>query len=61
MPRITVQMFTGRTIDQKRALVKGITDVVVETCNVSPQSVAIVIDEMQDENYARAGTLKCDQ
>ena len=51
MPRITVQMFEGRTLEQKRALVAGITDVVTATCGVTAEHVTVVIDEMKKEKY----------
>lgn len=57
MPRITVQMFEGRTLEQKRALVAGITDVVTATCGVTAEHVTVVIDEMKKENYGSAGKL----
>ena len=34
MPEITIELNEGRSIEQKRALCKGITEVVVETCKV---------------------------
>lgn len=60
MPRITVEMFEGRTAEQKRAMVKGVTEAVVASCGVNPEAVTIVIREMRDENYANAGVLRCD-
>ena len=60
MPRITVQMFEGRTLEQKRALCAGITRVVTETTGARPEAVTIVITEMQPENYSKGGILKID-
>ena len=61
MPIIEVSMFEGRTLDQKRELVAKMTDVVVETLNVKPQAVRVLIREMKKENWAIAGQLKCDE
>ena len=60
MPRITVQAYEGRTVDQKRKLVRGITDAVVEAFAVEPSQVSIVIEEMSPENYGAAGILRID-
>lgn len=60
MPRITIQMFEGRTQDQKRAICKRITQVMCEEAGVKPDAVTIVIDEMSKGNYAKAGVMKCD-
>jgi 4-oxalocrotonate tautomerase len=37
MPRVTIQLVEGRTMEQKRALVKKVTDAIVETLNASPK------------------------
>ncbi|NIV94004.1 4-oxalocrotonate tautomerase, partial [candidate division KSB1 bacterium] len=39
MPAIFVEMFEGRTVEQKQQLVEGITDVVVKTLKVDPEVV----------------------
>jgi len=45
MPEITIELNEGRSIEQKRALCKGITEVVVETCKVPADRVVITIHE----------------
>jgi len=60
MPIIVVNLKEGRTLDQKRAMVEGITKVMTETVNVPKTSVRIIINEMQNEHFAIAGTLVCD-
>lgn len=60
MPRVTIQMFEGRTIEQKRALVEGVTKVIVDTCKAPPENVTILIQEMARDNYSKAGVLVCD-
>lgn len=57
MPRITVQLFEGRTTEQKRAAVEGITRVICETCDTQPDHVTIVFEEMKHENHAKGGVL----
>jgi 4-oxalocrotonate tautomerase len=60
VPRIIVQAYEGRSVDQKRKLVRGITDAVVEAFEVSPSQVTIVIEEMSPQNYGAAGILRID-
>jgi 4-oxalocrotonate tautomerase len=57
MPVVTIQMAKGRTQEQKRALVEGITNTVMQTLKVDPDWVTILISELERENIARAGTL----
>ncbi|MCK9358099.1 MAG: tautomerase family protein, partial [Dehalococcoidia bacterium] len=49
MPIVTVEASVGRTIEQKRGLVKDITDAVVKNYKVTPDVVTIVIREIADE------------
>ena len=43
MPIITVEASAGRSLEQKRRLVKDITDAVVKNYKVTPDVVTIVI------------------
>jgi 4-oxalocrotonate tautomerase family enzyme len=60
MPEITIELNEGRSIEQKRALCKGITEVVVETCKVPADRVVITIHETQLVNKAVGGVLFAD-
>lgn len=61
MPTITISIIEGRTLEQKRELVKGITDVVVKTVNAKPERVVIYLNEIKNEHASRAGVLRCDE
>lgn len=61
MPRIIIQAITGRTVAQKRELVRRITDAIVDTWQVEPDTVTIRIEEVPAENFARAGVLAADR
>jgi 4-oxalocrotonate tautomerase len=60
MPKYHLNMFEGRTIDQKRRLVEEVTRVTVEVLGVAPESVDIQITELKRENWATAGKLMSD-
>ncbi|PXY18904.1 tautomerase family protein [Prauserella muralis] len=61
MPRIVVQAYEGRTLDQKRHLVRAITDVVVDAYAVPPETVTVVIEEIRKDHMAKAGVLRSDR
>ncbi|MFZ5633536.1 MAG: 2-hydroxymuconate tautomerase [Bacillota bacterium] len=61
MPTIHVHIIEGRTREQKRQLVRGITDVVVKTCGANPERVVVYINEVKKEYAARAGVLRSDE
>jgi 4-oxalocrotonate tautomerase len=60
MPIIHVEMFAGRTLEQKRAMVKEITEAVVRTVECKPEAVTIFIREMEKQDLAKAGVLYSD-
>ncbi|HSY29726.1 MAG TPA: 4-oxalocrotonate tautomerase [Burkholderiaceae bacterium] len=57
MPTINVQMFDGRSAEQKRAFVKAVTEAACSTLACSADSVDIIIQEVKRENWATAGKL----
>ena len=60
MPLVIIEADAGRTIEQKRGLVKDITEAVCKNFAVPPQAVNILIHEGKKENRAHAGTLASD-
>lgn len=61
MPIITVKMLEGRTIEQKRELVKEVTEAVSKTVNAPKENISVIIEEMPKQHYAKAGVLSYDQ
>ncbi|MFC2007961.1 4-oxalocrotonate tautomerase family protein [Chloroflexota bacterium] len=57
MPQVTVKIVEGRTIDQKRGLVKDITEAFVKNLQTPPDRLIIEIIELSRDNIARAGQL----
>jgi 4-oxalocrotonate tautomerase len=61
MPTVQIDMFEGRTIEQKRMLVEKVTKAIVESIDTKPENVKIVIRDMPRENSATAGILAIDK
>jgi 4-oxalocrotonate tautomerase len=57
MPEIVIYAVEGRTIDQKRALVKDITNAVVRNFDVEPEAVTVQIVEARKTDKAKGGVL----
>lgn len=55
MPIIQVHLLEGRSVAQKRAMISEVTQAVVRALGVNPESVRILIDEMQAEHFAVGG------
>jgi 4-oxalocrotonate tautomerase len=60
MPMIRVEMYEGRTLEQKRELVEVMTR---ESCRIlkcAPEQVQIVIENRRREDWAIGGKLASD-
>ncbi|TDR20689.1 tautomerase family protein [Marinicella litoralis] len=52
MPYINIKVTDeGVTNEQKQALIKGATELVVDVLNKSPQTTFVVIDEVNTDNW----------
>ncbi len=60
MPTINVQLFEGRTLEQKRAFVKAVTQAACLTLECGADSVDIIIHEVKREDWATGGKLWSD-
>ena len=61
MPVVTVELWEGRTVEQKRKLVGAITDAMVEHAGANPEALHVIIHEIPRENWSRAGVLGVDR
>ena len=61
MPVINVKIVEGRTVEQKRAMVKAVTRAVSETLGVAESAIWISIEDMKPENFAQGGELRLDR
>ena len=56
MPVVTVEMWEGCTIEQKKQLVEGITSVMTNM-GIPAQAVHIIIKDVPKHNWATGGKL----
>jgi 4-oxalocrotonate tautomerase len=61
MPSIHVHLFAGRTVDQKRALARALTDATVATLGGKPEAVDIVFIDVERHDWASGGELWSDR
>jgi 4-oxalocrotonate tautomerase len=61
MPIVQIELLAGRTVDQKRVLVDGVTRAICEALGVPPESVRIILRDMRLEDFAVAGRLHADR
>jgi 4-oxalocrotonate tautomerase len=57
MPTLRVELMEGRTPEQKKELVKALTQAVVQTLGSKPESVDILLYDIKRGDWATGGVL----
>jgi 4-oxalocrotonate tautomerase len=57
MPTLRVELLEGRTPEQKKDLVKALTQAVVDTLGSKPESVDILLYDIKRNDWATGGVL----
>lgn len=57
MPIIQVQMFEGRTPEQKKALVEALTQATMQALGSKPESVQVILTDVARSHWAKGGVL----
>lgn len=60
MPLIRIDMFPGRTVDQKREMTEVFTKEICRIAKCTPEDVNIIFNDVEKENWAFAGVLGID-
>jgi 4-oxalocrotonate tautomerase len=60
MPSITVQLLSGRTIEQRRAFAAAVTDVAVDTLGARRGDVRIAFEHIDPADVSNGGVLAVD-
>ncbi|MEK1948318.1 MAG: 4-oxalocrotonate tautomerase family protein [Ensifer adhaerens] len=61
MPYVKVEIAKGiASVDQKRAVIRRMTEVLVEELGRNPEYVFVVIDEIDTDNWGRKGVTLTD-
>ena len=61
MPTIRVELFEGRTVDQKRALAAALTEATVRVLGGSLDGIDVVFFDIARHDWATGGTLWSDK
>lgn len=55
MPYVNIRITKGATPEQKERLIAGVTQLLVDVLGKNPQTTAIVIDEIEPQNWGQNG------
>ena len=61
MPVITIKVGRGRPVETKRKMADAVTRAIVDTLDVKPEWVTVLIEEFDRENRATGGDLHSDK
>jgi 4-oxalocrotonate tautomerase len=61
MPIVRVEMWTGRTVAQKKELARVITDAMVNIAHTTADATIIVFDDIPKDNWAQSGILASEE
>ncbi len=61
MPTIRVELFAGRTVEQKRALAQALTEATVATLGGRPDAVDVIFSDVERHDWATGGQLWSDK
>jgi 4-oxalocrotonate tautomerase len=61
MPNVTIEWLEGRTLEQRRQVIAGITDLLVEAAGARREAVQVTFREMTKDNWGRGGLLGIDR
>jgi 4-oxalocrotonate tautomerase len=60
MPLVTIKIIEGRSTEQKRGMVKDVTEAIMKNIGCPATAVHIDIVDMKEENLGQGGKLFCD-
>ncbi|HZD16828.1 MAG TPA: tautomerase family protein [Actinomycetota bacterium] len=61
VPNVTIEWLQGRTLDQKRKVIAGITELLVKEADAREAAVQVTFREMSKEDWGRGGLLGIDR
>lgn len=61
MPNITVELLSGRSVDQRREFVEAVTEAAVTVLKARRQDVRIRFDEIERGDVANGGILESER
>jgi 4-oxalocrotonate tautomerase len=55
MPIANIQILAGRPVQAKQALIRSVTAAIVESLQVKPESVRVIVQEIPPEHWGIGG------
>jgi len=57
MPVVRIEMWAGRSREQKRKLIKEVTEAITSSLGIPKDQVTVILNEIPKDNWGLAGEL----
>lgn len=57
MPVVIIKMSKGKTVEQKKILIREFTRTITDTLGVEPAMVTVLIEELDRDNIGKSGKM----
>jgi len=61
MPIVRIEMWTGRTVAQKKELARVVTDAMVNIAQTTAEATIIVFEDIAKNDWSQAGVLASEE
>lgn len=55
MPVVQISMWAGRSDEQKKKIIEGVTNVLCDVLGIRPENVTVIIYEVEKKNWGKSG------
>ena len=55
LPVVQISWWSGRTEEQKKKVIEGVTKVLCDTLNIPPEAVTVIIYDVDKKNWGVGG------
>ena len=55
MPVVQISRWAGRSDEQKKKIIEGVTNVLCDVLGIKPENVTVIIYEIEKKNWGKSG------
>jgi len=55
LPVVQISMWAGRSDEQKKKIIEGVTNVLCDVLGIRPENVTVIIYEVEKKNWGKSG------
>lgn len=55
LPVVQISMWAGRSDEQKKKIIEGVTNVLCDVLGIKPENVTVIIYDVEKKNWGKSG------